>query len=222
MAQAKEIPLIGYAHSSWSIERRAARVGNKPAGLVDDTKATPSFSLDTSRLPAPPKGSSVVVVDSRGTMASDLDVAARIAAIAAESNVHVKGGARGAGGEESNTRSVIPSAVSQGRGIRPKVKVPKPLYRVGDLTSQDSPLVLATEMLEAKSLAVVEMLVHTMRENIGDPDQQIKGLAALGHYAAIGNETQMERRSVDPAGPSSDGPCLIAAAWQWASSSANV
>jgi len=95
--------------------------------------------------------------------------------------------------EESNTRSVIPGAVSQGRGIKPRKKTARPAYRVGDLRSHESALVLSQEMLEVKSLAVVELLVQTMQENISDVSQQIKACAAFGHYSAIGNENQLER-----------------------------
>jgi hypothetical protein len=209
---ANEIPLVGYAQSDWAKRRREARqarVAPTASAVESGTHAAaaglapklPSvtFASDLAALHRPKPGSKafhdVVLSDTapQPTMAasSNKTQPAGTKKRLAPGEIPLRGGVHDV--EESNTRSVIPAAVSQGRGIKPKKKVIRPVYRVGDLRSHESALVLSQEMLEVKSLAVLELLVQTMKENISDVDQQIKACAALGHYSAIGNENQLER-----------------------------
>jgi hypothetical protein len=199
-----EIPLVGYAATKLARKKRAVHPSVTEVEVADSPGALPPATVTAKNVgqiaaaagplgPLPPvkgRGGDSVFMASAGA-GKPSETAEKVAAIREDAIVPVRGGEETI--EEANTRSVIPAAVSQGRGIKPRVKKSMKQYRVGDLKSHDSALMLAKELLEVKSLAVVELLVQTMRENIADVDQQIKGIAALGHYASIGNEHQLER-----------------------------
>lgn len=217
---ASEIPLVGYAHSDWTRKRRAARETQQArvapelpadAAEVPGAPIAGSTQNGTVRIKPPSKPAltqatllalrkrkaskreavAVLSTGMAGPAALGAQAAAPSATARSASRVPLRGGP--AAPEEVNTRSVIPVALAQGRGIKPRKRPQKELYRVGDLKSHDSALVLAQEMLEARSLAAVELLVSTMQENIDDAGQQIKACAALGHFSAMGNENQLER-----------------------------
>lgn len=209
---ANEIPLVGYAQSDWAKRRREARfarvtpTGPTASGVPRAAAKGGADSLQQDVVTAyDGRGPSILAatrVCHDAVLTSSAE--AKGAKVAGFETAHVSTSKTLAPGEiplrggtlavvQTNTRSVIPAAVSQGRGIKPKKSSVKPVYRVGDLRSHDSALVLSQEMLEVKSLAVVELLVQTMKENISDVEQQIKACATLGHYSAIGNENQLER-----------------------------